>query len=97
MATARRRAIAQADQRWNIPLGGVKDGVNTTFDTPEKYRQVGNLVIRVYLNGQRLVLGGGADYTVAESGGMGSGFDTVILSFALIPTDVLTADYVFAP
>jgi hypothetical protein len=97
MATARRRAIAQADQRWNIALGGPKNGVNLVFTTPEKFRQVGNLVIRVYLNGQRLSLGAANDYTVSESGGPGAGFDTVTLAIPLIPVDALTADYIFAP
>jgi hypothetical protein len=97
MATARRRAIATADQRWNLSLAGAKDGVNLVFTTPEDFVQAGNVVIRMYLNGQRLILGAAADYVVSESGGPGTGFDTVTLAIPLISVDALTADYVLAP
>jgi hypothetical protein len=91
---ARRRTIAQVDHRWNIDLVGAKDGVNTVFTTPEEFLQAGNIVIRLYLNGDRLRLGALNDYTVSESGGPGTGFDTVTLAIPLITKDQLTADYI---
>lgn len=97
MATARRRAIPAALQRWDIQLVGAKNGVNVSFTTPENFQQAGTLHIRVYLNGQRLLEGGSNDYTVAESGGAGTGFDTVNLAVAPKSNDNLTADYVVAP
>jgi hypothetical protein len=51
------------------------------------------LDISVYLNGSRLQLL--EDYLVMESGGPGSGFDTIeLLVPALYPDDHLLADYI---
>jgi hypothetical protein len=94
MATARRRSTPQALQRWDIALSGVTNGINVSFATPEFFLQVSNLHIRVYLNGQRLREGAGNDYTVAESGGLGTGFDTVILAIAPRSGDTVTADFI---
>ena len=80
--------------RWNQDLIGDKDGVNVTFKTPEIFVQSGNLQVRVHLNGQRLRLGAPNDYTVTESGGVGTGFDTIILAIAPRNQDVVTADYI---
>lgn len=84
------------DVRRNIPLNGTKDGVNRTFTVPnsEKYYHTSDLSISVFMNGQKLVYG--TNYTVAESGGAGTGYDTV--EFTTDPprdsTDTLTADFV---
>ena len=94
MATARRRAINKTDHRWDVELLGVKNGVNMVFTTPEDFEQVLNIRIRTYLNGQRLLEGGGNDYTVSESGGVGTGFDTVTTAVAPQSDDNLTADFV---
>ena len=80
--------------RWGIDLLGPKDGTNTTFQTPEPFVQQGTVVIQVYWNGQRLRLGATNDYTVAESGGVGTGFDTIIVARAPRSYDVLMADYI---
>lgn len=80
--------------RWNKSLLGSKDGFNHTFTTPEDFVQSGEQVIRVYLNGQRLQEGISNDYTVLESGGPGTGFDTVILVVAPLGYEKVTADYV---
>jgi len=80
--------------RWDRDLIGLKNKINTTFTTPEIFIQNGYLVIRVYLNGQRLRLGTTNDYTVAESGGVGTGFNTIIMAIAPRSDDNLTADYV---
>ena len=80
--------------RWDRELLGPKNGINVTFTTPEPFVQSGNLIVRVHLNGQRLRLGISNDYTVFESGGLGTGFDTIILTIAPKNYESLLADYV---
>lgn len=87
--------IAVGRLRTGIGLAGAKDGVNTTFATPglEKYtHNLPYLSIAVYYNGQRLLLLD--DYIVVESGGSGTGYDTIILEIAPRPGDKVFADYV---
>jgi hypothetical protein len=78
-------------------LVGLKDGVNVVFTTPGLEKYVHNLPfldISVYYNGQRLALLD--DYMVVESGGPGSGFDTIIMNIPPLFNDHLFADYVLA-
>lgn len=77
-------------------LVGVKNGINVSYTTPGLEKFVHNLPfldISVVFNGSRLSLLD--DYLVTESGGSGTGFDTIIL---LVPPprsdDHLLADYV---
>jgi hypothetical protein len=91
--TARVRDVAALKTREGVPLIGVYDGVNVSFQTPEPFVQNENLNIRVYLNGQRLRLGPTNDYVVAESGGPGTGFDTVVVAVPPRDVDCLIADY----
>jgi len=79
--------------RWNKLLIGPKNGINKTFTTPEDFVQSGEKVIRIYLNGQRLFEGVLNDYTVSESGGPGTGFDTITLAVAPLGYEIITADY----
>jgi hypothetical protein len=80
--------------RWNKDLVGTKDGVNVAFNTPDVFVQSGSVLIRVYRNGQRLRLGASNDYTVSESGGVGTGYDTVTFNGpAPLLYEELTADY----
>jgi hypothetical protein len=73
-------------------LAGATNGVNMSFATPEAFMHAPpGVSIRVHLNGQRLLLTD--DYTVAESGGPGTGFDTVVLLFAPRSGDKVFADY----
>jgi hypothetical protein len=80
----------------DIQLIGAVDDANTIFTIPTgKFIQNTLYRIIVYKNGvKQLYLD---DYFIAESGGPGTGFDTVILS--IVPTtippppDVITADY----
>ncbi len=86
----RRRGEAQVVGA--LPLG-IIDGVNTTFTTTSFFQE-GSLA--VYYNGQRLRKGASNDYTVSESGGIGTGFDTINLTFAPRSSpmvDVITVDY----
>lgn len=77
------------------PIGPI-DGTNLVFTTPEKFVQVVPLVIRVYRNGQRQALGG--DYTVSESGGIGTGYDTItfVAGAKIKLSTVIRVDYVAA-
>lgn len=82
--------------RWDKDLVGTKDGANQIFIVPdgEKFLQSGNNVIRVYRNGLRLKFGVGNDYTVSESGGAGTGYDTITFAGpAPLAYEELTADY----
>ena len=74
-------------------LLGTKDGVNTVFVTPSDFEEE---TIQVYLDGVRLARGVGCDYAASESGGGGTGWDTVTLAAAKAPiaTDNLFADYI---
>ncbi len=79
-------------------LVGPKNGVNETFTTPGLEKFVHNLPfldISVYYNGVRLALLD--DYMVVESGGAGTGFDTIIMNVAPLATDHLFADYIIQP
>ena len=80
----------------DVQLNGTVDGVNTIFTAPDGvWLQTFPYKIIVYNNGVKQVLGD--DYFIAESGGPGSGYDTVIFSVppdnTLSPVDVITADY----
>jgi len=77
-------------------LLGTKNGVNLVFTTPDKFVNSGGIKIGVYLNGVRLKVGVGNDFTVSESGGVGTGFDTVTLASGLAPLlgENLFADYI---
>lgn len=80
-------------QKFDVDLIGVKDGVNVTFTTPDKFRPE---TFRLHVNGLRQRRGIDSDYTITESGGPGSGYDTVILDNRLAPYvgEVVTADYI---
>lgn len=97
MATARRRSIPASDFRWDEPLAGIVDGVNATFTIPyseKAFHSLGGLKIRPYKNGQRKGVGVGCDVTVTESGGPGTGFDTVVFATPPKVGDTLTVDYI---
>lgn len=86
------RRVGEGQVVGELP-SGVIDGVNKTFTT-WGYFQEGS--IAVYYNGQRLRRGASNDFTVGESGGSGTGFDTIVLTFApkaVFGVDVVTVDY----
>lgn len=93
MAQARRLTIPKADFRDGEILSGALNGVNTVFSTGSNFiHEVPGISIKVYLNGQRLLFTD--DYTVSESGGVGSGFDTVTLMVPPVSWEKVWADYV---
>lgn len=74
---------------YNATLSGAQDGSNQTFALP---------IFRVdtqavFFNGMRLAPGVSSDYTIAESGGSGTGYNQIIMAVAPIVGDVLLADY----
>lgn len=75
------------------PLTGAINGVNAVFTTPDKFVHDGSLAERFYYNGVRLKEGVGQDYEVSESGGAGTGYDTITMALAPKIGDVLTIDY----
>lgn len=75
------------------PLSGDVDGVNVTFTTPAYFIASGPSKESFYLNGVLLRQGVTEDYTVSESGGIGTGYDTIVMAFAPKPGDWLTIDY----
>jgi hypothetical protein len=95
LQTAQQLFIAVSRFRTEQALIGPMNGANTTFTTPSGDKFVHNLpflTIAVFYNGVRLVLLD--DYMLAESGGPGTGFDTVLLVLAPVAPDHLIADYV---
>lgn len=99
-------ALAQAPIRTGFAFGDPRDGINRIFHTsPLKFIHdplVSGKTIEVWHNGRRLMQTanahpGAGDYTVAESGGVGTGFDTVVLlTFAPVGTSALVADFQIA-
>jgi hypothetical protein len=95
LQAADQRYIAASRFRFGQRLLGDKDGINVTYTVPVGDKFTHNLPflsIEVYFNGVRLTLLD--DYTIAESGGAGTGYDTVIMEVPLLPWDHLLADYV---
>lgn len=81
---------ASSNLSLNKELLGPKNGSNNLFFTPDKF--VAN-TIAVYYNGDRLKHG--ADFTVQESGGAGSGYDLVVFTYILpLLNDTLICDYI---
>lgn len=80
----------------DITLLGTVDSVNTNFTVPSGvFIQNSTYKIIVYLNGVKQSYLN--DYTVSESGGFGTGYDTVIFNIPPgnipSPPDLITADY----
>jgi len=73
------------------PLAGAKDNVNLTFTTPEIFLPGTEEVFR---NG--MLLDEDADYTIDESSGPGTGYDTITLTPGpgLLDWERLLANYV---
>jgi len=78
-----------------VPSGAINDA-NTVYTTAAEFVDGGETV---YFNGVRQMEGVGCDYVRSESGGVGTGYDTI--TFAVPPRDrpgskpddVVTIDY----
>jgi hypothetical protein len=82
--------------REKIPLIGMRNGINRTFYTPDKFLNgsyLGNsFQITVLHNGGHKYEN--IDYTIAESGGPGTGYDTInLISFTPNTHSLLFATY----
>lgn len=77
----------------NVSLVGPVDGTNTVFTTPDKFIHDGMNNEMVYLRGLRLLEGAGNDYVASESGGAGTGYDTLTFSRAPRVDDNVFVDY----
>jgi hypothetical protein len=89
------RYVAAARFRTGQPLSGTIDGVNSTFTIPVGDKFTHNLPffsVQVYHNGVRQTLLD--DYTILESGGFGTGYDTVIMEEPPRSLDHLLVDYI---
>lgn len=99
MAIARKRELV--DERTGVLLSGVKNSVNKVFTTPDKFFHNAQRSMKLYLNGQRLNQGadGIGDYLTSESGGVGTGYDTITFNVSVPApraSDILMADYFVA-
>jgi len=88
-----------------IVLIGAKNGTNRIYHTPDKFFHdplVTGSTIEVFANSRRLIqtnLQNPAvgDYWVSESGGVGTGFDTInLLTFTPIVRTTLVCNYLIA-
>jgi len=87
-------------RRTGINLIGPINGSNRTFTTPEKFLRANGASIDLFHNGRRLAEATssdprGGDFVASESGGLGTGFDTIVLlTFAPVAgRSVILADY----
>jgi len=95
LQTASQLFVATARFRTGYTLIGAKNGSNVTFKVPGGDKFTHNLpylTIQVFRNGQRLKIID--DYTIQESGGAGTGYDTVVLEVPPLANDALVVDYV---
>lgn len=74
-------------------LAGPQNGVNVVFTTPVKFIASGPSKESFSVNGVLLLQGVGNDYTVSESGGVGTGYDTITMAFAPRSNDRLSIDF----
>jgi len=81
--------------RWltGQPLSGDIDGTNRVFTTLRLFLHTTDFKEAVYLRGVRRLEGLSADYVAAESGGPGSGYDTIVFTLAPRVGDILQIDY----
>jgi len=83
----------------HVPLEGAKDGVNRIFTVPDKFINgpFGNNDFRILVRHNGRVLIAGCDFTITESGGPGTGYDTLTFTtFTPNSSSELIADYVIA-
>lgn len=80
-----------------VTLLGAQDDSNLVYTIPDKaINDPPKLQLKVYRNGVRCNPGAGNDYTVSESGGAGTGYDTITFATGTAPRadECLWADYV---
>ena len=89
--------VLAGDIRESVELDGVKNGVNLAFTIPNGEKAIHappGLQLKFYRNGMRQRLGASNDFTVSESGGAGTGVDTITVVGAPLTFEVLLVDFV---
>jgi len=87
------------------PVGGIRffqrvlvpTGNPSVFTAPTNFQHGGVDTEAVHYNGQRLFEGAGNDYIASESGGVGTGYDTITLLFVPRAGSNFLIDYTPAP
>jgi len=87
-------AAGAGDSRYREKLIGAKNGVNQIFTTSQKFTRVTGKEEQVYYNGVLQEFGSGNDYTASESGGVGTGYDTINFSIAPLAKEKLEIIYI---
>ena len=80
-----------------VNLIGIKDGINKVFTTPDYFLSgnVENNVFKITIRHNGIVQEQGIDFVVSESGGLGSGFDTItFVTFSPASDSTLLANYI---
>jgi hypothetical protein len=72
-------------------LVGSKNGSNDTFKTNNKFKHENPHWESVYINGSLLLPN--VNYSTTESGGVGSGYDTIVLSVPPYSDDVMEIEF----
>jgi len=80
--------------RYCEKLVGTKNGSNTIFTTTQKFTRFTGAEEIVHWNGVKQTEGAGNDYTASESGGAGTGYDTITMSVAPFSDENLDICYV---
>jgi hypothetical protein len=75
---------------YGAAMAGATNGTNASFLAPAKFALNKEAV---FVNGVLMRRGAGNDYTLSESGGAGTGYDTVVLVYVLRTLDVILLDY----
>ena len=92
MAVSKARSVPRSKLRSSQLLTGPVDGANTSFSTPETFvHDPPRQTLALYYNGQRLFIVD--DFLISESGGPGTGYDTVQTLFVPRAGDKLLVDY----
>lgn len=79
---------------YNQPLLGTINGANAVFTTARPFVRVGGYTEAVHLRGLRRSEGVAEDYQAVESGGSGTGYDTVVFLNPPRVGDILLIDYI---
>lgn len=86
--------VTATNYKYEQLLVGARNGVNRVYTTPDYFLPT---TFELYHNGRRMIRSGlitEIEYEVQESGGVGTGFDTVLfLAFSPIASSVLRANY----
>lgn len=83
-----------SNRKYGVSFTESPDGVRVTFSITEDYIHTVVGKESVFYNGQRLKEGSGNDYVATESGGVGTGYDSIVMAIAPHSDAELLIDYV---